>query len=102
MSSTSHDRRTGLWWLLTRNVLPVVVKTPGIESKYAEMQDGFFMNEHSKRKLEKDGYRVKRVVEFTPLIYSRQQMEYTLLAADKKRRQLTYEFNEFYSRHARS
>ncbi len=101
MASTSHFPSTGLWWLLTR-VLPVVVKTTGIESKYAEMQDGFFMNTYSKRKLEKDGYLVKRVDEFTPEIYSRQQMEYAHQAAHRKRRRLTYQFNKFYSRHARS
>lgn len=102
MASTSRFRRNGLWWLLTINVLPVVVKTPGIETKYAEMQDGLFMNTYSKRKLEKDGYLVKRVHEFTPEIYSRQQMEYAYLAADRKRRKLTYQFNKFYSRHDRS
>ncbi len=102
MASTSNFPSTGLWWLLTRNVLPVVVKTPGIESKYAEMQDGFFMNTYRKRKLEENGYIVRRVDEFTPEIHSRQQMEYAHLAAERKRRKLTYQFNKFYSRHTRS
>ena len=102
MASTSHFPSTGLWWFLTRNVFPVVVKTPGIEWKYAEMQDGFFMNMSSKRKLERDGYLVKRVDEFTPEIYGRLQMEYAHLAADRKRRKLTDQFNKYYSRHDRS
>jgi hypothetical protein len=103
MAYTSHFPSAGLlWWFLKRNVLPVVVKTPGIDSKYAEVQDGFLMNTHSKRKLEEDGYFVKRVDEFTPEIYSRLQMEYAHLAADRKRRKLTEQFNKFYTRHARS
>src|SRR5512134_1538974 len=102
MASNSHFRRTGLWRLLTINVLPVVVKTPGIESKYAEIQDGLFMNTYSKRKLEKDGYLVKRVHEFTPEIYSRRQMEHAHLGADGKRKKLTDQLNKFYSKHARS
>ncbi len=101
MASTSQYSSIGIWWLLTR-VLPVVVKTSGIESKYAEMQDGFFMNMYSKRKLEKDGYFVKSVDEFTPEIYSRRQMEYALMSADRKRRKLTNQFKKFYSKHARS
>jgi hypothetical protein len=100
MASTFNYTDSGLWWFLTTNVLPVVKKTSGIESKYAEMRDGFFMNTHRKKKLEKVGYLVQRVEEFTPQIYSRQQMEYTLQAADKKCRHLTDEFNQFYSRHA--
>jgi hypothetical protein len=102
MSSTSYHTRTGLWWLLTTNVFPVVEKTSGIESKYAEMRDGLFLNTQNKRKLEEGGYVVKSVAEFTPQIYGRQQMEFTLLAAEKKRRQLTDEFNRFYSRYAGS